>query len=103
MRQGASAWERMSRLMDRDIREREDLSREGELKSTGEHIMDVKTTQAGRLYLRGTSYGQYDGRYWTIAGEYPQGESLFTLGGSLPDPKERVDVRGADTSLIYTP
>ena len=103
MRQVASAWERMSRLMDRDIREREDLSREGELKSTGKHIMDVKTTQAGRLYLRGTSYGQYDGRYWTIAGEYPQGESLFTLGGSLPDPKERVDVRGADTSLIYTP
>ena len=103
MRQVASVWEKLSRLMDRDIREREDLTREGELKSTGEHVMDVKTTRAGRLYLRGTSYGAYDGRSWSLAGEYPQGESLFTLGGSLPDPRERIEIRNADTSLLYTP
>ena len=103
MRQTASLWEKLNRLFDRDVREREDLTREGELKSTGEHQMDVKTTQAGRLYLRGTSYGQYDGRYWTMTGEYPQGESLFTLGGSLPDPQAVLEVRDAHTSLIYTP
>ena len=45
MRQAASVWEKMNRLMDRDIKEREDLMREGELKSTGEHVMDVKTSR----------------------------------------------------------
>ncbi len=103
MRQAASVWERLNRLMDRDVKEREDLQREGELKSTGEHIMDVKTSQAGRLYLRGTSYGRYDGRYWSMTGEYADGQSLFTLGGSLPDPRQLVEVREADTSLLYTP
>ena len=103
MRQAASVWEKMNRLMDRDIREREDLSREGELKSTGEHVMDVKTTRTGRLYLRGTSYGRYDGRYWSLAGEYPQGEALFTLGGSLRGDLEQVEVKNASSSLLYTP
>ena len=103
MRQTASLWEKLNRLFDRDVREREDLSREGELKSTGEHIMDVKVSEAGRLYLRGTSYGQYDGRYWTMTGEYPQGESLFTLGGSLRGDVERVEVKNANSSLVYTP
>ena len=103
MRQAASAWERLNRLFDQDIRDREDLSREGELKSTGAFVMDVRTTQAGRLYLRGTSYGRYDGRFWTMTGEYAEGESLFTLGGSLSEGQQRLSVRGADTSLIYTP
>ena len=103
MRRAASAWEKLNRLFDQSIREREDLSREGELKSTGEHVMDVKTTQAGLLYLRGTSYGQYDGRYWTMTGEYADGESLFTLGGSLTDPRERLEVRRAAGTLLYTP
>ena len=103
MRRAASVWERLNRLFDRDIREREDLSREGELKSTGEHIMDVRTTRAGRLYLRGTSYGRYDGRFWAMTGEYADGESAFTLGGSLSGSREQLDVRGAGTSLLYTP
>ncbi len=103
MRRAASVWEKLDRLLDRDIHDREDLGREGELKSTGEHIMDVRTTRAGRLYLRGTSYGRYDGRFWTMTGEYADGEALFTLGGSLSGNKERLDVRGADTSLVHTP
>ena len=103
MRRAASAWEKLNRLFDRGVREREDLSREGELKSTGEHVMDVKTGRAGLLYLRGTSYGRYDGRYWTMTGEYADGESLFTLGGSLRDAPERVEVRRAAETLIYTP
>ena len=103
MRQAASVWERMNRLFDRDVREREDLTREGELKATGEHVMDVKTSSTGLLYLRGTSYGRYDGRYWSLTSEYADGESLFTLGGSLPDPRQWLEVRGADTSLLYTP
>ena len=103
MRQAASLWERMNRLFDRDVREREDLSREGELKATGEHMMDVKASFAGRLYLRGTSYGRYDGRYWSLTSEYADGESLFTLGGSLQGSLEQVEVRSANTSLLYTP
>ena len=103
MRQAASAWERLNQLFDQDIRDREDLSREGELKSTGEHVMDVKTSEAGRLYLRGTSYGRYDGHYWTMTGEYPAGASLFTLGGSLSGPQARLDVRGVSTTLLHTP
>ena len=103
MRQAASVWEKMNRLLDQGVREREDLSREGELKSTGEHVMDVKAPRAGLLYLRGTSYGRYDGRYWTMTGEYADGESLFTLGGSLSGAPERVEVRRASESLLYTP
>ncbi len=103
MRRAATAWEKLNRLFDQDVREREDLSREGELKSTGEHVMDVKAARAGLLYLRGTSYGQYDGRYWTMAGEYADGESLFTLGGSLSGAKERLEIRRASETLLYTP
>ena len=65
--------------------------------------MDVKAPRAGLLYLRGTSYGRYDGRYWTMTGEYADGESLFTLGGSLSGAPERVEVRRASESLLYTP
>ena len=103
MRRAASAWEKLNRLFDQDIREKEDLSREGELKSTGEHVMDVRTSRAGRLYLRGTSYGAYDGRFWSLTGEYADGDSLFILGGTLAGAEERLDVRGTSTALIYTP
>ncbi len=103
MRRAASAWEKLNRLFDRGIREREDLSREGERKSTGEQIMDVKTSEAGPLYLRGTSYGRYDGRFWSMTGEYADGESLFTLGGSLGTSRARLEVRNASETLIYTP
>ena len=103
VRQAASVWEKLNRLMDRDIYDREDLSREGEMKSTGEHVMDVRTDRTGRLYLRGTSYGRYDGRYWTMTGEYADGESLFTLGGSLSAAQGRLDVGNAASSLLYTP
>ena len=103
LRQLASSWEKMDRLFERDIHEREDLSREGEQESTGAHILDVKADQPGRLYLRGTSYGRYDGHFWSMTGEYPAGESMFTLGGSLPGDVGRVEIRAAGSSLLYTP
>ena len=103
MDRAAEVWDRMGRMLESDVQEREDLSREGELKSTGEHIMDVKTTAAGTLYLRGTSYGRYDGRYWSMTAEYDDMESLFLLGKSLPDPREYLEVRGVSTTLLHTP
>ena len=103
LRQLASTWEKMDRLFERDIHEREDLSREGEQESTGAHILDVKADQSGRLYLRGTSYGRYDGHFWSMTGEYPAGEALYTLGGSLPGAAGRVEIRDAGSSLLYTP
>ncbi|MBQ7278551.1 MAG: hypothetical protein IJR17_05060 [Clostridia bacterium] len=101
--QAATWWERASRTFTRDISQREDLSREGERKSTGEQVFEVRADVTGRLYLRGISYGGYDGRYWSITGEYPQGESLYTLGGNLPPQESGVAIRNADSVLLYSP
>ncbi len=103
IQRAADSWEKMKRLLDKDIQQREDLSREGEFKSTGAHVMDVKTSRPGFVYLRGISYGRYDGHYWTMTGEYADVESLFMLGGSLDETRERMEIRKASSSLLYTP
>ena len=97
--------DRLKKAFEKDVPDSENLSAEGERLAEGEYVLAVKSEVEGKLYLRGSSLGHYDGDSWDMGEEYTgEFRSLLLLGERLSDKKSHtLTVESQSGSLLYTP
>ena len=96
----------------RPVSENIDLQGRGNLRFTGEIVLDVFSDNPGRLYLRGRSGARYTGSAWTaFAGETYQGMdfSMYPMNIAphcferYPTNSVVIDPRPSASNFVFTP